>query len=196
MISHEKKFFFAHIPKTGGNSIQSVLEKYSDEKVVYFDNRFGKNQDMALLDTSGQNIKHRSVSWFLRTHPELKDYFKFTCIRNPWDRTISRYFWAYNTFDRNAFMGVINHPEYRAQKFDYDGADFVMRFENIQEDFDKVCDQLEIDRVSLPVMNKSKRGDYHQYYDDETIKMVADKFAPDIEEYGYSFEKRIVNNEN
>lgn len=188
MISHKKKFFFAHIPKTGGNSIQTALKDYADEEeFVYFNNRFGQNQDMAVMDKNGQNIKHRSVSWFLREHPELKDYYKFTCVRNPWDRAVSRYFWAIDHFDKRAFKMVINHPEFRAQKFDYDGADFIMKFENLQEDFNKVCNELKIEKVELPTLNKSKRGDYRQYYDEETKALVAEKFKVDIEELGYEF---------
>lgn len=191
MISHEKKFYFVHISKTGGNSIQSALEQYSSDKIEYFDNRFGKNQDIRIFNEKmgdNRNVKHTSAEWFLVNFPECKEYFKFTCIRNPWDRTVSRYFWKFDTFDKERFKQVINWHEYRAQKFDYEGCDFIMRFENLQEDFNTVCDKIGIEHIELPVMNKSNRGDYHQYYDDETREMVYNKFKEDIDDFGYTFE--------
>ena len=41
MISLQKRFLFVHIPKTAGNSIQSVLRNYSEDQLV----ALGKEQD-------------------------------------------------------------------------------------------------------------------------------------------------------
>src|SRR5581483_11504032 len=34
MISFQKRFLFVHVPKTAGNSIQSVLRDYSEDELV------------------------------------------------------------------------------------------------------------------------------------------------------------------
>jgi hypothetical protein len=65
-----------------------------------------------------------------------------------------------------------------------------MRFENLADDFRTVCAALDISPTILPQYNRSNRDHYSKYYDDELRELVRERFAAEIERFGYVFEQR------
>lgn len=66
-------------------------------------------------------------------------------------------------------------------------ADFVGKFENLEEDFAYVCEKIKQPGLRLPKINKSKHKKYTEYYDDETQEIVAKLCKKTIEKFDYKF---------
>jgi len=71
--------------------------------------------------------------------------------------------------------------------------DSILRFENLQNDFDFVCDHLSIHRVLLPYLKsaiRKKKIHYSKYYTDKSRDKVANSFIPIIQKFNYSFKDK------
>lgn len=212
MISINKKFLFVHIPKTGGNSLQNILHKYSeDELIISADHHDGKER-FELSNNKYDIHKHSSINNY-KEELEKKVFdslFKFATIRNPWDLMISYYFsphrkvqeWNREEFveilksvktftdyttikkkDNNSIKTILSKLFYKKKSI----LDFIIRFEYLNEDFSKLCELIDIPFEELPVRNKSKRKHYSFYYDSELIEMVRGKFSYEIKLGQYEF---------
>ena len=67
--------------------------------------------------------------------------------------------------------------------------DKVLRFENINEDIHKFCEEFKLPQIKLPHINKNprKKKKYVDYYDDELLNYIQDYMQDDIELLGYKF---------
>ncbi len=200
MISFQKQFLFIHIPKTAGNSVQSILRHYSEDEVVRRPDQDGVER-FGIRNSQYQVKKHSTLAEYKAALGDEKfpDLYKFTCVRNPWDRIISFYFTpsqGVTEWNRKAFKKLVAEMQSTADhlrltdddKNPFGNIDFAMRFETLEEDFAKVCQRLSIPAQALPKYNRSARADYREYYDRELQMMVGKRFAAEIEYFGYSFD--------
>jgi len=115
MISFQKSFLFVHIPKTAGNSIQSVLRDYSEDQLVALRKEQDGIERFGLRNPKYKIRKHSTLSEYRDALGEqFRNLYKFTCVRNPWDRMVSYYFtptqnletWSRKEFRRTIFKAV------------------------------------------------------------------------------------------
>lgn len=65
--------------------------------------------------------------------------------------------------------------------------DFIGHFENIEEDFEFVCNKINFPSARLQKGISSGRGPYRDYYDSATRDLVAQEYTEDIETFNYEF---------
>ncbi len=201
MIDDVHKFIYIHIPKCAGSSIEKFLN--STQHVEW-----DPSNKLWVQHATAKQIKELYC-------PNYEQYFSFTFVRNPWDRTVSDYKWLSKdlgiTGDFKSFLlleGVYDTPRLKYPHenkhgrgdhilpqsdfvLDSDGkfmVNFIGRVETLQWDLNIICDRLGIPRRKAPHVNKSKHKHYTEYYDDETREIVAKKYAKDIECFGYEFD--------
>jgi sulfotransferase famil protein len=201
MISFQKRFLFVHIPKTAGNSIQSVLRNYSEDEIVALRGEQDGIERFGLRNPKYNIKKHSTLADYKTALGEAQfdGLYKFTCVRNPWDRMVSYYFTPtqqVDALDRKEFRKIISKAlsvgDYlrlgEGEEDPFGNVDYVMRFENLVDDFRAVCAALGISPTTLPQYNRSSREHYAKYYDDELRELVRKRFAPEIERFGYTFD--------
>ena len=173
MLSHKHKCIYIHIPKTAGVSIITFLGlsfKKADQSYQSYSMPFQPDEDKF-----NPSPPHRRVGDYVKcgfvTQDEFDSYFKFTFVRNPWDRIVSEYkHRRYSKhFDFKTFLfKCFPQPDWRDEychvipqyDFIHDAAgnllvNFVGKLERLDEDFKVVCQNLGIAPASLPHLNKS-----------------------------------------
>jgi hypothetical protein len=202
MISFQKRFLFVHIPKTAGNSIQSVLRDYSEDQLVALRKEQDGIERFGLHNPKYKIKKHSTLKEYREAlgEEQFRSFYKFTCVRNPWDRMVSYYFTPTQNpeaWSRKKFRGIISKAVSVADYLRLDdgeqdpfaNVDYIMRFENLTDDFRNVCSRLDISTPTLPRYNRSKREPYSRYYDEDLRELVRARFAAEIERFGYTFEE-------
>jgi hypothetical protein len=76
-----------------------------------------------------------------------------------------------------------------AEEDPFANVNYIIRFENLADDFRTVCGTLGISPATLPRYNRSSREHYSKYYDAELRRLVQTRFAAEIERFGYAFEQ-------
>ena len=202
-ISHKYKFVFFSNPKTGSESIRAMLDPYSDifskEKHPIYPNH--------IIPTK-LKVRFVKMGW------NWEEYFKFSFVRNPWDRLVSYYYYTrpnrnyrllwrkrspWNQINALPFYEFIESLNYRKYgllnqwKFVFDEdnkrlVNFVGRYEDIEKSCSVICKKLGIE-ANLPHENITARKTkkYKEYYNSQTKRIVAKVFQKDIDLFGYTF---------
>tara|TARA_R110000787_G_scaffold16774_5_gene52583 strand:+ start:3382 stop:3993 length:612 start_codon:yes stop_codon:yes gene_type:complete len=201
MISHKHKFIFIHVPKNAGTSIEISFKRngHADE---YFPQNVEVHHDFV-----DKKIANSYYTFAVKRNPwdrfiSIWSYWTINSEGSPRGEAIGA---GYRNISLQKFANVLPIIENTVkEKYPlamvhfmqqtelnqlppYVTVDMWIEYNNIQEDFNTVCDKIGIPHQKLPHYNKTKHKHYTEYYDDETKQLVAEKYAKDIEYFGYKF---------
>lgn len=210
MLSLKNNFVYVHIPKTGGNSLQAVLEKHSDDqrqKTVFF------HELINWFDVRGPvtGKKHFTSEEYIDRlgYDAFMKLRRVTFVRHPQDRAVSFYFspfrWMRQTpagvraeaavFDKASFLATLQQIAPASSFLSHKGRlldfDFVGRFETYAEDFMealRVCG-VNDPPAQIPHVNRSVAHPPIPW-DRELLDAVEHRFADDFRNFGYEPQRR------
>jgi hypothetical protein len=207
VLSHSKKFLFIHVYKVAGTSISKELAKYSSLILPSIRAYRFLSRKMPYIFPN-KYPRHATALQMKRViAPDaFNSYFKFAFVRNPWDWQVSMYHYILEKKTHHLHQKVrslkdfptyidwyVHTPVVTNQKdilSDEDGTylmDFAGKFENLNEDFDHICDRIGIPRIELPHLNATKKKKYQAFYTDNARDQVRQYFHKDVEFFQYEF---------
>lgn len=217
LLSHKYQFLFVHIAKTGGTSVRAALNTLRWRDPMYY--LMLPAHKISGLTGHKLGLKFPRHSHIIAAQEMLPEeffnsLFKFAFVRNPWDLQVSSFHhikrerpqFLNGITDFNEFMRWKFNPE-RSYQYHIDTSlslqsdylvdlhgkvlvDFIGRYENLNEDFSRVCKKIGV-QIELPHKRKAKdrEKDFRSYYQDDTAALVAEHFKRDIEILEYSFDR-------
>ena len=210
VISHKYKYVFVEFYRTGSTAISAELcELYGGEKILCKHSRYheflktatpeekkyfvfsGMRNPMDTLATGYSKLKNDHKGRYTnpkewRANGGLITNQNLKIFRDIKDNNMSfaDYFKKYYKLPYDNWTSVAH------RHFDY-----IIFFENIQEDFAKVLKKLHIQQVRpLPVVNKTTgKENYLKYYTPDIRGRSIFIFGPFMQKWGYEFPKEWGN---
>ncbi len=203
-VSHRYKAIFIHIPKTAGTSIYTVLSIPQNEHHFY---------SAAKRIPSYQHLTPTQLQ--RKLPPKIwNQYYKFTVVRNPFDRAVSDYRYLkkhlpakYRITSFVAFLHLVERivkgnkytenvyfDHFRPQSHYFQGItyDKICKFESLHTDLDEVKQKLQCHAKQLPWKYKTSTvhgpSNYLPYYTHETKSIIERLYAEDLKKFNYCYE--------
>lgn len=212
MIFPDKKIVYIKIPKTGSTSVYRYfadLDTYST--IINLNHLHGIRRDPRCFRRGkgwalGGHVSAQDIRWHLKD--EYARYFKFTVVRNPYERLVSNYFWqraksrAPVSF-KGFVKALIEDPSVLPKQCQLHAipqmhwitdeageliVDQIIRLENIDQELRSTMRRLGLPEPVLGRSNETSHAHYSNYYDDALRSGVQKLYQADIDFLGYQFE--------
>jgi hypothetical protein len=193
VLDRSKKLLFVHIPKTGGTTIENLMDIPLEKE-----NFYGVVNSLALQHYTAEKLR-------LELGKEYFDEcYKFAIVRNPYERMISEYFFLprrrtfkqflefvrdivhKKKYDTNLFYDHFK-PQY---EFVYIDGELVVnsigRFENFSEYVDQLIVDHNLNKEKFGHLGKGKYDKTVDYFEDPYCRQIINEiYQKDFEYFGY-----------
>lgn len=216
---------FIHIPKNAGMTIRN--SPLLQNQILPAIPEIHKNEKYtaavkAHMDSIGdhhgyEHARWRDIKWGIRTSQDA-----FAVVRNPWDRVVSRYFFAKKVIEVEKKEPVGKHKidsfeHFLEERHEWGGMKYMWHrairgwYNQVEYVIDKdrniMCDILQFEDLNnelcryfnLKEMSRARNvtglnDDYRKIYTPETIQIVADWYKDDIDTFGFDFDTGATKN--
>ncbi|MCA9054650.1 MAG: sulfotransferase family 2 domain-containing protein [Planctomycetaceae bacterium] len=217
LVSHRRRFIFLKTSKTGGTSVESYFERECLPAGEWECSHFRDETVSAagIIGYRGWNMPADCCWWNHMPAAEVRvklgeevwsTYFKFTVVRNPFDKTVSAFY-----FDSPIEPGTRFDSQREQRRFErwlessppwtdrdkylIDGqlcVNHLIRYESLQADLADVCRRLQIpwEPNRLPRFKAGMRppeATVTSLFSPRSRQMVEETYAWEFENFGYSF---------
>lgn len=217
---------FIHIPKNAGMTIRRspVLQ----DKIIAAGPSVHKTPiyTMAVkshMDSIGDHHGYEHARWRDCNRDLIQQAGSFAIVRNPWDRVVSRYFFAKKVIEVEKKEPIGKHKidsfeQFLEERFEWGNMQYMWHrairgwypaFDYVtDEDGNIQCDIMRFENLNddlcayfnIPEMSRARnvtalnKGSYKDLYTDKTIQIVGDWYKKDIETWGYDFDTGPTKN--
>ena len=203
IINANEKFIYIHVPKTAGTSFEHTqlldgstnkhypISHYNGETYAvdindYYKFSFVRNPYTRYVSAVVNHILNpRSVEL------DIDDKgLQINVLKVPRTELIFGFSeFTHKQLNENINKMTVLKPQYTFLEIDdIMVMDFVGRFENLQDDFNTLCDRFGFNRTELPHMVKGRYHKYDSFYTPEIRKIVKEYYSKDFEMFGYAKE--------
>ena len=217
---------FIHIPKNAGMTIRRSPMLNNRIMLAGEQNHKSPEYTKAVLNkmnSLGDHHGFEHARW-RDVHPTIRDrHNAFAVIRNPWDRVVSRYYFAKKVIEVEkkvdpSYADVSSFEAFLEERHKWGSEEYMWHravrgwynaHDHVSDDTGRVrCDILRFENLNddlckhfnLEQMSKARNvtalntGTYRDVYTPETIQTVADWYKKDIDHWGYDFDSGPTRN--
>ena len=217
---------FIHIPKNAGLTIRRspllqkriILAGAANHKSPLYTQAV-----LTKMNSLGDHHGFEHARW-RDVHPTIRDrHNAFAVIRNPWDRVVSRYYFAKKVIEVEkkvdpSYADVSSFEAFLEERHKWGSEEYMWHravrgwynaHDHVSDDTGRVrCDILRFENLNddlckhfnLVQMSKARNvtalntGTYRDVYTPETVQTVADWYKKDIDHWGYDFDTGPTRN--